>query len=377
MGIITAAFVAIVAAVAAVAGDFNDIMDFTERFLSYTKGGKPTISISPVTLSNANQTYVDNTNTLIFPLEDDEKKEEYSFGAYDTSEYLIRKVKVTNSNSDHEITLDKFSVVVNNIEVDYTPFLDVFIGGFENTVYLYLRNTGWSDVENFDVILKCDNENLNLSNYKVHVDCIESSYEYNTSIELDLSDFQYLTQYGDKDYTVDAIVSNSNISLTTESECVLRVEDDSVYIPFLGTGKGPGCNAYGICIDTYDDASFEFSCYIQESIKTGECLEIPVFLFPNRSCSFDYYIEFEVGIDGKTEIIRSKTEKVEYIVNSYYDRIIDKPDEAEDIIKNGSFYPEDVGLISYPFNEGWIYNDERYMFVRADSQSNEYSGIPK
>lgn len=124
----------------------------------------------------------------------------------------------------------------------------------------------------------------------------------------------------------------------------LQYENGELLVYPDACGAGGSRCPYGICFST-DKNSFKCIENIKENIKAGEALELPVLLFPDRSCSFDYYIEFKVNNNGEEQTIRTKEKHSKYIISSLED--LDKYDykNEDEILKEFN----NVDLISYPY----------------------------
>lgn len=102
--------------------------------------------------------------------------------------------------------------------------------------------------------------------------------------------------------------------------------------------------------------SFKFSQSIQEVITAGEALELPIFFFPNRSCEFDYWIEFEVSNGGTEQKIKTDLKHIKYSVNSFIDANIYDASKLEEL----KGWKEDVEFVSYPYSTEWKWCDDSH-----------------
>ena len=292
--VIATAIVCFLGVPAAIIGLFMQIKECAVEFLP----PEPSIVMNEVGYEYSKLTYSDQplfvyqgNNVTTVPA--DEK--EYVLDSWHlASNYMIQNALITNKNDSNEITLTEFSIHVDNIEIDYTPVLEAdgySIG--DNTIEINLDNKGWSDISDINITLKDASDVIDFSGYSTNVDFLEYGNNISTSIHLNMSDFSYLTSYGNCDYPIylEIKYKESDNTFVYETECVIRVEGTEVYVPHDGGGLGSVQCCYGICIDT-SSSNFEFKQSIQEVITAGEVLELPIFFFPDKSCEFDYYIEF-------------------------------------------------------------------------------------
>lgn len=155
----------------------------------------------------------------------------------DEKEYIIEGWEGTSNY----VVLTRFNLCVENIEIDYTPILEVYADCNENNaIYIDLYNIGWSDISYIDITLKDEKSVLNFSKYSKRVDKLEYGTRDTVSIQLNMRDFEYLIDYGDCEYPLDLEVRyrESDDVYTYNTSCVIRVEGSEVYIPGTGFGKG-------------------------------------------------------------------------------------------------------------------------------------------
>lgn len=291
-------------------------------------------------------------------IEVDANEKEYVIGKF--SDYLVQNALITNINESNDITLTELKIKANNIKIDYTPVLEVdSCSGGDDAVKINLYNKGWSDISNISISLKDINDFIDFSGYSANVNLLEYGNNTDTSIQLDMGEFSHLTNYGDGDYPIylELTFNESDDTFVYETECSIHVEGTKVSVCFDGNGTGgPSGICYGICINT-DKSSFEFKQSIQEVITAGETLELPIFFFPDKSCEFDYYIEFAVNNAGKKQRIKTDIQHVKYKVDS---SMSSSEWDVEKLIELKG-WREIVNMVTYPYCKEWTwYDDELY-----------------
>lgn len=318
-------------------------------FLTYTENNcvKPSIAINELDFYSSQNVNIDKpvfikqTNTTIPP-----ENKEYVIDWY--PEYNVQEVLVTNNNSNNSIVLTNFKLVSQNIQVDYSPRIEANSKGGEskNTVYLYLYNKGWGDATNVNIMLKSHTGELNFSKYDKHLDVLKHAGYITIQFELDLRDFSYLLSNEDiQYYAIDLEVSCDELSdnYIYNTGYNIIVENGEIYV-YLGGGGGGNEVIYGIHIDTAN-SEFEFSQPILEEIKAGEVLQVPIFFYPNKSCEFDYYVEFTVQNGNKQQTIRSDVKHTKYRISSLMDTSI--YDASNEAIAHDQY----VRIISFPYDK--------------------------
>lgn len=319
---------------------------------------KPSIVLNEIDYANSqsiyqNQPLIIKQNETVVPA----NEKDYVIDSWDRlCNYYVQNALITNKNISNDIVLTKFNIYIENIVVDYSPILEVYTDCFyDNTIKIDLLNKGWSDISTVDITLKDEKGILNFSKYNKYIDKLEYGTCDTIDIQLDMGNFKYLTNYGDCEYPLylEVRYGESDDVLLYKTRCVVRVEGSEVCIPNTGWGYGPSQNAYGICVDT-NKSSFKFSQPIQEVITAGEALELPVFFFPDRSCEFDYYIEFEVSNEGKNQKIKTDLKHVKYRVDSLADT--SKFDASK--LTELKAWKEEVAVVSYPYSTEWEWYDD-------------------
>lgn len=251
-------------------------------------------------------------------------------------------VSVTNNNQYKDICLTEFSLVVNNIEVNYSPYLEIerveTLEKEKNDLTLNLMSKGWKDIKNVIVEVIDEKGILNLEKYNKTIKNLRYGSENTLNYSFDEKDF-----YGSDEYIIKINVKYKDQILTSISEYLIYENGHLVVAD--GGGKGGLSDfIYGICIPT-DGSSFTLTENIQENIGPGEILEMPVIFFPDRSCTFDYYIEFKVNNGGKEQTIRTDNTNSKFIISSLRDVKEYDCKNEEKILKNYKY----VNLITYPY----------------------------
>lgn len=330
---------------------------FKDAMVDYLPS-KPSIVLNEIDYMNSQSIYADKPliiqqNGTVISVDE---KEYIMDGWFGMSNYYIQSALITNRNSSNDVVLTKFNLCAENIEIDYTPVLDAYADCYgNNEIQINLYNMGWSDISCIDIALKDEKGVLNFSKYSKCIDKLEYGTRDTVSIQLNMSDFEYLTDYGDCEYPLNLEVRyrESDDAFTYKTRCIIRVEGSEVFVPDTGYGKGASKNAYGICVDT-NKYSFKFSQSIQELITADETLELPIFFFPDRSCEFDYYLEFEVSNDGTRQKIKTDLKHVKYIVNSFTDANRFDASKLEEL----KGWKEEVECVSYPYSIEWEWCDD-------------------
>ena len=258
----------------------------------------------------------DERYSNIFPLFDEyiDTKKEYQF-----SEKCATQLMITN-HFESEIIIDKIFLEVDKIEVDYSPILFFREGNvLEEGLSIFVGNNGWGDAKNLFVKMTSKNQNLeeyfskNALEFTVPVislgEVIEVPFIQNADLITPCSngtvfsvDFEVECENGTQ-----TVIENNNV--------FFEVFDGKLVYAGMGS---PTENVYGIKIDTNKN-KFSWGEEILESIQSGETLVFPICFFPDKSCTMEFKILFEIVNNGNKAIISTPVTKTTFTVSSIHD----------------------------------------------------------
>lgn len=287
----------------------------------------------------------------IYPLFEDyiDQQKEYKF-----SEKCATQLMITN-HFDTQIVIDKIVLEAKQIDVDYRPVLNFESGRIiEDGVSIIINNTGWGNAENLIIRAKIDN---NFSSEGVSED-----YFKEEALEI-LVPIVKVSQYLEIPF-----LENSDLIKTCEDGTVFifnfEVECDGNDLPIVYGSAGFFCesgkletidfgdlaeSAYGIKIDT-DYKDFRWEENISELIDIGETMIFPICFFPDRSCTMEFKILFEVINDGKKSFISTPLTKISFSVSS----IPGYSDISMESIDEDFIFDLENSIVSYPKNNATI-----------------------
>ena len=284
---------------------------------------KPSIKINELDFLSAQNVNTDQPILVeqidtIIPVED----KEYVIDHFssENNKYNVQYILVTNMDDNNAITLTNFKLNVENIKVDFTPVIstEISYNNADNSFLLQISNKGWSDISNVKIRMMDKENKLDFSKYSTIINTIKYGTTCNKEININLNDFDFLKKE-EGDYPICFEISyneaqENNIIETNYSLCIenskVSINLNGLTLPHTG-----GYLAYGILIDTAK-SDFTFNQSIQEVIDSGQVLELPFFFFPNRSCEFDYYFEFDVLNGNKKQTVCTDFKHVKYRVSS-------------------------------------------------------------
>lgn len=301
-----------------------------------------------ISITYLNENIMQNNN--FYPLFEDyvDSDREYSF-----TENCATQLMITN-HYDEQIVLDKISLNVDEIVIDYSPVL-CFDNGYniDNGISIQVANIGWGEAK--DLKIRAIGNDKNLEDYfkrealefKIaNLNCatnIEIPFLNNSDILCDFS--------GWTDFSISFIAECEEGVLETYGVVEPSIYDGKIMYDGLG---GVADYIYGIRIDT-DSRKFFWEESILEFIDQGETLVLPICFFPDKSCSLKLEISFEIVNDGKKEIISTGFKKMHFFVSSIpeWNSMIVHPiediesmnEEDREFLKNSS-----NNIISYPEN---------------------------
>lgn len=227
----------------------------------------------------------------------------------DCFQYCETLIAITNPY-DTEIVLDKIIFSANNIKIDKRPcFYFEFYKESDTGLPVHVYNVGFGN--STEITLKLIDKEGKLSEY------IKREALNVTIPPLEASKDVYIELLNNKDVIKEAlnpivfetefIVDNEDILLLDENLLCFQLEGKKLTL--VGGLGADGGNIYGIRIDT-NKQSYKREETVKEFIKPSETLMIPICFFPDKSCTLDFEIEFEVIKEGKKTSI--KTGNVSY-----------------------------------------------------------------
>lgn len=299
---------------------------------------KPSISTNQINYHLSQNINVDKP---IYELQNHEyiDKDNIEYYIDDFKNFNVEMINITNNNTNNDICITKFKLIIENIKVDYSPNLYLTsVESAENNISFQLFNKGWKDLNNVKIEIKDTKGFLNLEKYNITFD----NFKYGTSkifkYEFDEKDF-----YGSENYSLEVLVKYNEKVYETCNLSLTYYEGNLL----VSSGDGRGGSSrltYGICFPTNEDY-FNLTENVQENITAGETLEMPVLFFPDRSCSFNYYIEFTVNNGEEKQIIQTEKQSLKYVVSSFADLTENDCKNETSILNN----IENIGIITYPY----------------------------
>lgn len=261
-------------------------------------------------------------------------------------------VYITNNNDSKDIQLTNFKFNAKNIVVDYSPHLQIHdSGGLDENISIGISNAGWGDATDINIAVKSadpllqdlfDEENLNS-----YCDRVNAGTRKDVTIlfpsKMKYNIFESLKENEDITIPISIELSYNEMKEPFVYEDLLVIRKSDMYIAFGGQGALSD-KVYAIPIDTESDV-YTLSSQISENIEAGNTLEVPLYFFPNKSCSFDFDVEFTVGNLEEEYTIKSESRELNFEISSLY-----KFSESTDIQTLQAYYVDgDPNFISYPY----------------------------
>lgn len=258
---------------------WNDIYTFVSNnfnIIGNSLENKLDITTSPIKIE-----YLNKKNALknFYPLFNDQM-------ASNDTPFTIRcatQLFITNY-LDQEITINKLTFEAKNIEIDYTPYVNAYLG-LNGGITVILSNHGWSDLHNINLKLTSDEYDL-------------SEYFSKTSLDIPIP----LLKSGEQQEILlipDAYIKSPHKNINLKTKLIFNCEennyqDESVSVPtiiaFLENGEyfttgvgGDSLFSYGIKLST-NDTNYTRSENISESIRSHEQLVLPICFSADKSC---------------------------------------------------------------------------------------------
>lgn len=263
-----------------------------------------------ISITYLNENIMQHQN--FYPLFEDyvDSDKEYLF-----TENCATQLMITN-HYNNQVVIDKIILEADEIEVDYSPIL-TFYEGYESEdgLSIFIANTGWGAAK--DLNIRMVGKDKNLEEYlkrdvlEFTVPIVEPSEQVEVPF---LKNSDLLEDFADG--------TDLRIDFEVECQCEgIPVINGDIAV-FMSEGKlvfgGAGDYAqyvYGIRIDTAAE-NFSWEKPISEFIDQGETLVFPICFFPDKSCSLNLKISFEIVNDGKTHTISTETSKMYFTVSS-------------------------------------------------------------
>lgn len=226
------------------------------------------------------------------------------------------QLMVTN-HYDTEIAISEIILDVEELKVDYTPYLAFTncFGENEKCVYVEISNIGWTDV--FDLKCTAVGKKQDLSNY-FSQDALTfyiPKIKIGEKIKIPFLDGADLINPSQEriDFEVDFVVECKNAQQPyTGSSFLFYLQDNTLgYYPMGGGGE----MVYGIKIDT-EKEHFRWNENIMETIESKRMLVIPLCFFPDKSCTMKFHFILKIETDGDSYYVASPLAEVEFFIPS-------------------------------------------------------------
>lgn len=263
-----------------------------------------------ISITYLNRNIVQNNN--VYPLFEDyvDSDKEYLF-----TENCATQLMITN-HYNNQVVIDKIILEANEIKVNYSPVLTFYDGNeSEDGLSVFIVNTGWGAAKNLKI--RMVGTETNLEEYfrkealEFEVPLVNSSERVEVPL---LKNSDLLENLADEigfgvDFEVECECEGTPIIY---SEVGFYIYDGK--LTYGGSGDYAQ-HIYGIKIDTEKD-NFLWEESISEFIDQGETLVLPICFFPDKSCSLQLKISFEIVNDGKKEIISTEVYEMYFTVSS-------------------------------------------------------------
>lgn len=295
--------------------NLGDNNDFTKKSYNENKFEEGNININNLELKYAT-------------LSDDRFKNVY-IGEY--TDLSISKEKYYLENNcafilnisnptDHQIKVNKFRIVANNIIQICEPSFDVFLCMFESGVEFFVTNNGWDDA--YDIELIIDDKDQILSKYfnKEDLYIKIASLKAGESIDIFFPKVdKYVTIPNENEYEyisirpIIQIKTDSKVSIF-DKFLPIYLYNDKILIDEIG-GNEEFYGVYGITVNS-NLSTFQKEFNVNETINVGEILDIPICFFPNKSSSMEFHVEFDIFDGFSEETVSSDIRKIEFSIPS-------------------------------------------------------------
>lgn len=309
-------------------------------------GDTETINLNDITLNYAALT--DERFKKVFLIEETDDEEYSDFSTLKEKYYIenncITIVNISNP-TDHEIKLNKFRIIAENISPDLQPKITTFLDS-GSAVDLEILNEGWVDINNIKIEIT-DKDKI-LSQFYNEADLVYEipQIKVGETKDLHILDKELMIKIPNNSID-DAIIINPIINFTSDEITITKnVEQIHIYNEgiFVGDYGASGACVYGIAINT-DQNTFIKEFNINESINSNNILDVPLCFFPDKSCSFDFYVEFDIFDGINIETIKSEIKHLYFDISSVYSKWINID---ENIV---NLQDEYCDYITYPYKK--------------------------
>lgn len=260
---------------------------------------------------------------------------------------------ILNNNQFSDIALTNMRVHISNVKIDYTPKLYAIVFQYEHGLTFNLYNSGWQRINNLNITISDPFFNtLFLSDsITMNIDSIDVG-EHKT-IDLDINELinkEFISSL----MPGTEIILEPMLDFKYDNMTELPLCDQKLYFKLTDTGVeyfaigGRGGEMpeiiYGIIFNT-DVNTQDIQFPIAETIGAHQILRMPVFVFPNKSCEFTFYVEYEYfsgNSINKINTIKTPTKTVKYTISSLDDISTYDASKLNQDYNDGKF-------ISYPY----------------------------
>ena len=328
--------------------NFGNNNEFIEKTSNNNQINKSNININSLKLNYATLSDDRFKNVYI---------EEYTDLSISKEKYYLEEncafiLNISNP-TDHQIKINKFRIVANNIVQIREPSFDVFLCMYGSGVEFYVTNNGWDDAHDIDLII--DDKDQILSKYfnKEDLNIKITSLKAGESIDVFFPNVnKYIISPNKSEYEYISI--NPVIQIKTDSKenifdkfLPIYLYNEKIIIDEIGGNEGFH-GVYGITVNSNLN-TFQKEFDVNESINIGEILDIPICFFPNKSSSMDFHVEFDIFNGTSEETVSSDIKKLEFNIPSTGTQYVNLDNGIIDIQE---IYNSDSRFyISYPDNK--------------------------
>ena len=256
--------------------------------------------------------------------------------------------------TDHQIKINKFRIVTNNINQVTDPFFGLYLTTSDSGVGFLVSNEGWGNAYNIELTID-DNDHV-LAQYYNQEDLLIkiSELKFGETVWVPFPGVDKLIKKPNIDnYEYISIYPFIQIEINDKIESFqnfipIYLYNDKVLIDAIGGNDG-FYGVYGIMIDSNLNM-YQKEFNVNETIDKGEILDIPICFFPNKSSYMDFHVEFDIFNGSSEETVSSEIKRIEFNVSSteyqyvnYDNSIVDLQDMYNNTVSKC--------YISYPDNK--------------------------
>lgn len=256
--------------------------------------------------------------------------------------------------TEHQIKINRFRIVANNIIQICEPSFDIFLCMFESGVEFVVTNNGWRNAYNIELMIT-DKDQMLLKYFNKEDLYIKiPSLKIGESIPVFFPKVdKYIKVPNENDYEYISIrpviqVRTDSMIDNFEEFIPIYLYNDKIVIDAIGGNDG-FYGVYGIVVNSNLNAFMkEFN--VNDTVEVGEILDIPICFFPNKSSSMEFHVEFDIFNGKNEETISSDIRKMEFNIPSSGTNYVNFDNCTIDIQE---IYNDSSGLyyISYPDNK--------------------------